>query len=95
MKLAKIKEEKMPQEKEDKTVTIYFNGRPKEVTKNQILTYESIITIAFENPQTGDSIQYTIMYSRGHGGSHDYLEKGQSVKAKEGMEFSVTCTNRS
>lgn len=86
----------MTKEHEPKTVTIYVNGRPNEVIKNQILTYEGLIVIAFENLASGENIQYTITYNRGNGDNHDkYLEEGESVKAKERMEFSVTCTNKS
>lgn len=81
---------------ERKTVTIIINGRPKTLPKKEELTFEEIVALAFENPQTGDGIQYTIQYSRGHGNKPSgTLVEGQTVKIKEGMEFDVTCTNRS
>ncbi|RVD67547.1 hypothetical protein EN751_36185, partial [Mesorhizobium sp. M4A.F.Ca.ET.029.04.2.1] len=47
-------------------------------------------------PPTGDGIQYTVQYTRGHGHKPSgTLVEGQSVKITEGMEFDVTSTNRS
>lgn len=84
-------------DKDPKTITIIINGRPKTVPKNDDdLTFEEIVALAFENPPTGDGIQYTIQYTRGHGNKPaGALVEGQSVKAKDGMEFDVTSTNRS
>ena len=83
-------------DKDLKTITIIINGRPKTVPKNDDLTFEEIVALAFENPPTGDGIQYTIQYTRGHGNKPaGALVEGQSVKAKDGMEFDVTSTNRS
>ncbi len=82
--------------KDPKTITIIINGRPKTVPKNDDLTFEEIVALAFENPPTGDCIQYTIQYTRGHGNKPaGALVEDQSVKAKDGMEFDVTSTNRS
>jgi hypothetical protein len=83
-------------EDDPKTITVIVNGRPKTVPKNDDLTFEEIVGLAFENPPTGEGIQYTIQYTRGHGNKPaGALVEGQSVKAKEGMEFDVTSTNRS
>ena len=83
-------------DKESKTITIIINGRPRTVPKNDDLTFEEIVAIALENPPTGECIQYTIQYTRGHGNKPaGALVEGQSVKAKDGMEFDVTSTNRS
>lgn len=86
-----------PHRNEDiKTVTIIINGRPKTIPKNDDLTFEEVVALAFENPPTGDGIQYTIQYSRGQGNKPTgALVEGQSVKVKDGMEFDVTSTNRS
>lgn len=83
-------------DKDPKTVTIIINGRPKTVPKNDDLTFEEIVALAFENPPTGECIQYTIQYTRGQGNKPSgVLVEGQSVKVKDGMEFDVTSTNRS
>lgn len=81
---------------EPKSVTIIVNGRPKSVPKNDDLTFAEVVALAFENPPTGDGVQFTIQYTRGHGNKPaGSLVEGQSVKPKEGMEFDVTPTNRS
>jgi hypothetical protein len=78
------------------TVTIVVNGKAKVVPKNEELSFWDVVKLAFENPQTGDGIQYTVQYTRGHGNKPSgTLVEGQSVKAKDGMEFDVTSTNRS
>ena len=79
-----------------KTVTIIINGKRKTVPKNAELSFDEIVQLAFETPQTGDGIQYTIQYSRGpdHKPSGTLVE-GQKVKVKDRMEFDVTPTNRS
>lgn len=83
-------------EHDPETVTIIVNGRPKPVPKKDELTFYEVVALAFANPQTGDGIQYTVQYTRGHGHKPaGTLVEGQSVKVKEGMEFDVTQTNRS
>ncbi|ODT21960.1 MAG: hypothetical protein ABS35_16005 [Kaistia sp. SCN 65-12] len=91
--MAKPEERPAP---EPKTVTIIVNGRQKTVPKNDDLTFAEVIALAFENPPTGDGVQFTVQYTRGHGNKPaGSLVEGQSVKVKEGMEFDVTPTNRS
>jgi hypothetical protein len=83
-------------DKNEKTVTIIVNGRPKQVDKNSDLTFDAVVRLAFDNPPTGDGIQYTVQYTRGNGNKPaGTLVEGQSVKVKDGMEFDVTSTNRS
>jgi len=85
-----------PQDHDSHTVTIIINGRSKDVPKNAELTFDELVHLAFPNPQTGDGVQYTIQYSRGHGDKPSgVLVEGQSVKVRGGMEFDVTPTNRS
>jgi len=82
--------------KPELTITIVVNGRQKTIPKNDELTFEEVIALAFDNPQSGDAIQYTVQYTRGHGNKPaGSLVEGQSVKTKKGMEFDVTATNRS
>jgi hypothetical protein len=78
------------------TVTIIVNGKAKQVQKNATLSFWDVVKLAFDNPQTGEGIQYTIQYTRGEGNKPaGALVEGQSVKVKDGMEFDVTPTNRS
>lgn len=81
---------------EVKTVTIIVNGRAKTVPKNEEITFDQVVVLAFSNPPSGDGVQFTVQYTRGHGNKPaGTLVEGQSVKAKDGMEFDVTPTNRS
>lgn len=78
-----------------KDVTIYVNGTAKTVKKDK-LSFEDVIKLAFDNPPTGDGVQFTVQYSRGDANKpKGTLVEGQSVNIKEGMEFDVTTTNRS
>lgn len=78
-----------------KTVTIYINGTPKEVPMGR-LSFDQIIALAFENPPTGDGVQFTVVYSRGHADKpKGTLLEGQSVQVVKEMEIEVTPTNRS
>lgn len=81
---------------EPETVTVIVNGRPKSVAKNAELSFWDIIKLAFDAPQTGEGIQYTIQFTRGPNNKPSgALVEGQTVKVKDGMEFDVTPTNRS
>jgi len=81
---------------EPKMVTIIVNGRPKMVPKNEDLTFEAVVALAFDNPPTGPGVQISVQYTRGDGNKPaGTLVEGQSVKVKDGMEFDVTATNRS
>ena len=83
-------------EEKDKTVTIVVNGRPKKWRKNDDISFDEAVQLAFENPPTGDGVQFTVQYTRGNGNKPaGTLLEGQSVKVKDGMIFDVTATNRS
>jgi hypothetical protein len=78
-----------------KDVTIYINGTAKTVKKER-LSFEELVALAFDPVPSGDGVQFTIQYSRGHSDKpKGSLIEGQSVQVKEGMEFDVTSTNRS
>lgn len=86
-----------PEKPDDtKDVTVYFNGRPKQLDKNSEITFNDAVAYAFAQPPTGDNLQFTVQYTKGHSDKpKGSLVEGQSVKAKDGMEFDVTATNRS
>lgn len=82
-------------DKHHKEITIVINGTAKTVQKER-LTFEEVVALAFDNPPTGDGVQFTVQYSRGHSDKpKGTLVEGQSVETKEGMELDVTPTNRS
>lgn len=78
-----------------RSYVIFINGKRKTTTKSS-LTFEELITLAFENPPTGDGVQFTIQFTRGpEANPSGTLLEGQSVAIKNGIEFDVTPTNRS
>lgn len=79
---------------ENKPVTVIVNGRPKQVPKDTI-TFAEVVVLAFPNEPPNPDVQFSVRYSKGESGKTGILTEGQSVKAKEGMEFDVTRTNRS
>lgn len=81
---------------QDKTITIIVNGREKEVPKNDDLTFDELVSLAFDDPPTGEFICFTITYRKGTGNKPEgTLPEGESVKAKDGMIFNVTATDKS
>lgn len=78
-----------------KSVTIVVNGKQKVVAKD-FISFDDVIALAFDAPPSGDGVQFSVTYTKGHNDEpKGSLVEGQSVKAKEGMEFDVTPTNRS
>lgn len=78
-----------------KTVTIVVNGTPHEVAKDDI-PYEDVVTFAFPDYPSNTQLTYSVTYERGHGNKPEgILSPGGSVKAKEGMVFSVSRTGQS
>lgn len=78
-----------------KEVTVVFNGRPKTIAKER-LSFEEVIAYAFDTPPSGDGVQFTIQYTRGHSDKpNGTLLEGELVMVQDGMEFDVTPTNRS
>ncbi len=75
--------------------TIVVNGREKTVTEKE-LSFADIVSLAFDNPPTGENILFTITYRRGQGNKPEgTLLEGEAVKIKEGMIFNVTATDKS
>lgn len=79
-----------------KTITIVVNGTPCEVPKMETITYSEVVTLAYPDYPSHPEITYSVTYTRGHGGKPEgILSPGGSVKAKEGMSFSVNRTGQS
>lgn len=78
-----------------KDVTIIVNGRERTWAKDEI-SFEQLVEIAFPNQPSGADYSYTVTFSKGDDKKpHGSLVAGESVKAKKGMVFNVTQTNRS
>jgi hypothetical protein len=80
---------------DDKTFTIIVNARKKTV-KDDKLSFDQVVKLAFEHPLTGPNIMYTITYSNGpRENPEGNLLEGKSVKIKDGMIFNVIQTDKS
>ncbi|MGZ4755369.1 MAG: multiubiquitin domain-containing protein [Acidimicrobiia bacterium] len=77
-----------------KLVTIFVNTRPHKFEKDQI-SFEQVVKLAYPTTPPGADIAYSVMYERGQDGKEGTLVAGESVKAKDGMRFDVTATDRS
>ena len=76
-------------------VTVVINGRPREVSKEE-LTFREVVALAFDNPAFGDNIVYTVTFKRGHGQRPEgTLVDGETLKPKEGMLINVARTDKS
>ena len=85
-----------PENGPDKEITIIVNGREKVVPKNEELSFEQLVSLAFDDPPSGQNIVFTITYRKGHGNKPEgTLTEGETVKAKDGMIFNVTATDKS
>ena len=79
----------------DKENTIVVNGREKTVTTKE-LTFDQLVSLAFDDPPSGEFICFTITFRRGQGKKPEgSLNEGESVKIKDGMIFNVTATDTS
>jgi len=80
---------------EKKTVTIIVEGSPHEWPKGDI-TYAEVVTLEVPNYAQHPEITYSVKYKKGHGNKPEgVLSPGASVKAKEGVIFSVSETGQS
>jgi len=78
-----------------KDVTIIVNGRERTWPKDDI-SFEQVVELAFPTQAPNPDFSYTVTYSKGEDTkAHGSLVAGESVKAKNGMVFNVTQTNRS
>ena len=77
-----------------KDVIIIVNGHQRTVQKGKIC-FDDLLPLAFDPVPSGDDVEFTIAYMRGHSNHEDTLEPGDCVEVVEGMTFDVTTTNRS
>lgn len=81
----------------DEDITIVVNGRQRNVPKNSELTVAQVVAMAFDNPPTGENIEFTITYRKG-GNEHrpeGSMSGDDTVKVKDGTVFNVTATDKS
>ena len=73
---------------------IIVNTRPKTV-ESEYLTYEEVVSLAFDPLPSGPGIVVTVKYRKGPRGSKGSLVKGQQTKVTDGMIFNVRVTDES
>lgn len=82
-------------EQESKAVTIIVNGRPKEVTTEEV-SFDELVDFAFDDPARGPQIVFTITFRKAGGRIEEgELDEGQRIKVKEGTVVNVTRTDQS
>ena len=76
-------------------VSIIVNTKPFEVATEKIF-FEEVVALAFGSAPAGENVAFTVTYRRGQGNKPvGSLVEGESVKAKDGMVFNVTKTDKS
>lgn len=79
----------------ERKVTIIVNARPRE-WRGRTISFEQMVSLAFNPVRTEPNILYTVMYSRGPKANPEgELVAGGSVLVKNRMVFLVTETDRS
>ncbi len=80
---------------QNKEFTITVNARQKTVAGSEI-TFNQVVELAYGAVSDNPNIVYTVTYKRGEGNkSEGSMNKGETVKIKEGMIFNVTQTDKS
>ena len=85
------------QKKDKKKATaIIVNTREKTWDKDEKISYQQVVELAFDSCSDDENVVYTVTYSNGASPKKEgSLVKGKSVKVKDGMLFNVTQTNKS
>lgn len=74
---------------------IIVNGRKKTVRENS-LSFEELVALAFEKPPAGENVSFVITYDRGpKQNPKGTMSPGQKVKIRDGMIFNVRHTDKS
>lgn len=77
------------------TVTIIVEGAPHTWPKGTI-SYDEVVTLEVPDYAQHPEITYSVKYKNGQGNKpEDTLAKGESVRVKDGMIFSVSETGQS
>ena len=76
-------------------IPIFVNGRKKSVAPG-VLSFEQLVSLAFDPVPTGPNILFTMTYRHGPKENPDgNLFPGGSVVLKPGMVFNVSATDKS
>ena len=78
-----------------KLATIIVNGRPRQVDSEEV-TFEDLVDLAFDDPQRGPQIIFTITFRNAAGRFPEgELLEGEKLKVYEGTVVNVTRTDQS
>ena len=90
-----MSDKELNDELDHKSHTITVNGRSR-VVKNEELTFDELVDLAFEDPARGPQIVFTITF-RNAGGRipEGELDEGQKLKVQDGTIVNVTRTDQS
>ena len=79
----------------DKSITITVNGRRRSVQTEEV-TFEGLIDLAFDDPQRGPQIIFTITFRKAAGRFEEgELLEGEKLKVRDGTVVNVTRTDQS
>ena len=79
-----------------KMLTIIVEGSPHQWPKNELLSFETVVRWVYPDYSANDGRTYTVKYKKGDNAKPEgQLVAGTSVKAKDGMIFSVSRTGQS
>jgi len=80
---------------QNKESTIIVNTREKKFLGREI-SFDQVVQLAFGSVSSEPNIVYTVTYKRGEGNKPEGdMERGDTVKVKDGMIFNVTQTDKS
>lgn len=81
--------------KPEKLVSIVVEGTSYEWPKTEI-SYEEVVTLEVPDYAQHPDVNYSVKFKRGHGNKPEgLLVKGDSIKVKDGMVFTVSETGQS
>jgi hypothetical protein len=90
-----MNEEKSEAQGEVREFKIIVNARERQFRGKEI-SFNQVVELAFGTVSTNPNIVYSVTYKRGHGNKPEgTMDKGDTVKVKEGMIFDVTQTDKS
>lgn len=79
----------------EKEITIIVEGTPHSWTRDTI-SYDEVVTLEVPDYAQHPDVTYSVKYKNGHGNRPEgTLAKGESIKAKDRMIFSVSETGQS
>ena len=80
---------------DEKGFAIVVNGREKTV-KDEELTFDRVVALAFHDPPAGEFICFTITFRNAAGRKPEgILTEDESVKVRDGTVINVTVTDKS